>query len=323
MHEITPEMLTAVRKATEEFSRETLVTSGKKVSDRYRSQSGEQKRLHKLQEAAAYAVSRMPATYGAAHFALMQSLLATGINQVRTCLDCGSGTGAVALAVSDVLQTDKMFLLERELSMAEICRRILTEKQSNVVLIENSLLDAELPSCELVTEGYMLVELSEAARPVAIRKMWDAASEMLLLIEPGTPEGFSVIRTARTVLADANAYIAAPCATDICPIGADDWCHFSVRISRDQLHKQIKSGLAPYEDEKFCYVAFTKKDPPSRTKCRILRHPMISPGKISVKMCTPAGTVNRVFTKKDPLWKQVRKLKWGETLEMFPQSGMP
>ena len=322
MHEMTSEMLTAVRKATEEFSREILITSGKMVSDRYRSQSGEQKRLHKLQEAAAYAVSRMPATYGAAHFALMQSLLATRLNQVKTCLDCGSGTGSVALAVSDVLQVEDLFLLEREQSMAKICRRIFAEKHIDATLLEKSLLDAELPLCELVTEGYMLVELSENMRATAIRKMWNAASEMLLLVEPGTPEGFSVIRTARTVLSDENAFIAAPCASDVCPMDRDDWCHFSVRISRNQLHKQIKNGLAPYEDEKFCYIAFSRKKPSDRTRCRILRHPMIFPGKVSVEMCTADGIGNEVFTKKDPLWKQVRKVKWGETLEMFPESGM-
>ena len=321
MHEMTSETQAAIKKATEEFSRDTLISSGKKVSDRYRSQMGERKRLNKLQEAAAYAVSRMPATYGAAHFALTQSLQAAGISQIRTCLDCGSGTGAVALAATDILQPEKLFLLEREPAMAEICRRILDEKQIGPMWLENSLPDAELPSCELVTEGYMLVELPEQARIPAVLKMWDAASEMLVLIEPGTPEGFSVIQTAKKVLAEM-AYLAAPCAADHCPMERDDWCHFSVRISRDQLHKQIKSGSAPYEDEKFCYAAFSRKAPPFRTQCRILRHPLILPGKITAEMCTADGIVQKVFTKKDPLWKRVRKIKWGDSLEMLPDSDM-
>ena len=44
---------------------------------------------------------------------------------------------------------------------------------------------APLPRAGLVVEGYMLGELAEGMRLPAARRLWDAAQEMLILIEPG------------------------------------------------------------------------------------------------------------------------------------------
>lgn len=82
----------------------------------------------------------------------------------------------------------------------------------------------------------------------------------MVLIEPGTPEGYLRIREARGQLIDAGMTVAAPCPHDgTCPIEVgQDWCHFSARVSRSSLHRQVKGGSLPYEDEKFSYVAATR-----------------------------------------------------------------
>src|SRR5690606_8116639 len=61
------------------------------------------------------------------------------------------------------------------------------------------------PRADLVIAAYMLVELPEASLAPAIARLWQAAQGALLLVEPGTPEGFRRIRQARDMLVAAGA----------------------------------------------------------------------------------------------------------------------
>ena len=93
-----------------------------------------------------------------------------------------------------------------------------------------------------------------------------------------------------------------------------DWCHFAVRVQRTKLHKQLKGGDAPYEDEKFCYLALMKTPPAEPCAARVLRHPLIAPGKITLTLCEAGEKKIRTVTKKDPLWKRARKIGAGDGL---------
>ena len=177
--------------------------------------------------------------------------------------------------------------------------------------------DKPLPRAELVCEGYMLGELPEAMRlPVAAR-LWDAAQTMVLFIEPGTPQGFANLRAVRAMLMERGAHIAAPCPAGAgdCPMAGEDWCHFTVRVQRTQLHRALKGGDAPFEDEKFCYLAAMRETPKDACAARVLRHPQIAPGRIGVTLCEGGAIAERTFTKKDTQWKQVRKIAAGDRIE--------
>ena len=313
MHELTQILRKAIEAVSGSYSRETLIESGRTVSERYRMEKGERRRLAKEQEAAAYAVSRMPATYGAAHFALLQGIRAAHITSVESHLDCGAGTGAVVLAAADLLMPKQVYLLEREAAMISVGQSILDACGISGKYYSGNLCDTELPCAELVTEGYVLSELSKEQREKAILNMWHSTGKILVLIEPGTMEGFSIIRNAKEILRENGAFLVAPCVASECPIEENDWCHFSVRVSRSQLHRYIKGGEAPFEDEKFCYAVFTRELLSAESE-RIIRHPMIAAGRISLELCTKNGRKTRVVTKKDPLWKRARKAEWGECL---------
>lgn len=141
----------------------------------------------------------------------------------------------------------------------------------------------------LVIAAYVLNEMHEADRPAALSRLWAATEDALVLIEPGTPEGFRQIKAARDYLLDRGASLLAPCPHEkSCPLPPDDWCHFSCRVARQPLHRQLKGGDAPYEDEKFCYLAFGRAKG-ARVSSRILRHPQIESGKITLQLCTPSG----------------------------------
>src|SRR5262249_58863482 len=72
-------------------------------------------------------------------------------------------------------------------------------------------------------------DLSAAAAEAVIRKAWACAKKFLVVIEPGTPRGFTAVNAARSFLIAGGAEVVAPCPhRKACPMAAaGDWCHFS------------------------------------------------------------------------------------------------
>lgn len=109
----------ALEAVAAEYTRGTLERDARAISEAYRLKTGEGKRLlTRESEAAAYALSRMPATVEAARAALAEALEASGLAP-RTMLDCGAGTGAVTFAADSLLALERATCLEREAA----CRR--------------------------------------------------------------------------------------------------------------------------------------------------------------------------------------------------------
>ena len=103
----------------------------------------------------------------------------------------------------------------------------------------------------------------------------------------------------REKLVKMGAKIIAPCTHEgKCMLEKNDWCHSICRIARTKIHKKLKDGVVPYEDEKFSYMAFSKKEC-KMAEARILRHPKIEPGKITLEVCTKKGIDRIIVTKKN------------------------
>ena len=150
-------------------------------------------------------------------------------------------------------------------------------------------LDGTLPNADLVTAGYVLAELDLAKIPQTARELWRAATAMLVLIEPGTPEGFARIRAARAGLIEEGAHVAAPCTHDKeCPMSGGDWCHFSQRLARSRDHMKVKSASVPFEDERYAYLAVSRA-PLARIQARIVKPPIEQKPAILLSLCDDSG----------------------------------
>ena len=305
-----------------EYELASLTRDAKTISENYRLRTGAGKRLLTREgEAAAYAVSRMPATHAAAQTALSWALETSGLGgEISTLLDCGAGTGAVTWAADGLLALSQVTCLEREAAMRTVGSRLMEsggDALSHALWQEADLIaGGALPEADLVCEGYMLGELEEKHRLTVAKRMLQAAKKMVLFIEPGTPQGFANLAAVRRELAGDHVYVAAPCPAGAkgCPVAGEDWCHFTVRVQRTKLHKQLKGGDAPYEDEKFCCLALCREEPAALCSGRVLRHPLIAPGRITLTLCEAGGVKSRVVTKKDPLWKRARKIGAGDSV---------
>ena len=136
-----------------------------------------------------------------------------------------------------------------------------------------------------------------------------------MIIEPGTPEGFAIIRSLRQELLAVGAYLAAPCPhANECPTPAGDWCHFSERLERTSEHRSTKGGQLGYEDEKYSYVIFSR-EPVALPAARILRHPRKHSGHTEFELCTPEGLKRETISRKQgERFRTAKKAEWGDTL---------
>ncbi len=268
-------------------------------------------------EAFVYAIMRMPATYGAVYTALKNTL--EGINyEIHSVLDIGAGTGAATWAISELLKTNNIRCLEREQVMLELgkafmCKNLkLKDVSWQYIDIVKDNLDIK---ADLVVASYMLNEIKLKERKNVIDKFIKSCNHILLIIEPGTPEGFKNIKEVQKMAIDNGLNLIAPCTFQgVCPLSDSDWCHSTVRMERTKVHKILKDAVLPYEDEKFSYIALSKEQVDS-TGIRILRHPIIEKGRIMLKVCHDGNIEEMVITKKDKeLFKNVKKKRCGDRI---------
>lgn len=274
--------------------------------------------LRDRSDVVAYAAYRMPATFEAVRTALDEFADAAPDWAPNSHVDVGGGTGAATWAVNATWEgtrpvtvldwAEPALALGREIAAANPELKAAEWHRSRI----GAALTIE--STDLVTVSYVLGELTDTDRASVVDAAASAA-QAVVIIEPGTPDGYARVIEARDRLIDAGFRIAAPCPHSAgCPIvPGEDWCHFSARVSRSSLHRQVKGGSLPYEDEKFSYVAATRF-PPVPAPSRIVRKPQIRKGQVLLDLCEPDESLRRdtVTKRHGLLYRAARDAAWGD-----------
>ncbi|MFF5213241.1 small ribosomal subunit Rsm22 family protein [Streptosporangium sp. NPDC000396] len=278
-------------------------------------------------DVAAYAGYRMPATFAAISTALRHTAeMAPGFAP-RTHVDVGGGTGTAIWAATGIWPSlESVAVLEQAPKAIALGKRLAKRAESPAVRDarwEQAVIRGTVtkPPADLVTMSYVLNELPPDTQEGVVRSL-AAQARMVVLVEPGTPAGYARISAARDVLIDQGLSVVAPCPHDhVCPIPRDrDWCHFSVRLNRSALHRQIKVGTLGFEDEKFSYVAASAQ-PWARAANRVLRHPLKRKGLVSMRLCTGGeGVTDEIVSKRHgDAYRMARDVSWGD--EWPPSTG--
>lgn len=303
------------------YSIEQLAQASDALSKRYRDKEVKGKLLMASKDDRnAYLAARLPATYAVIHRVMAELKTRAPLIEISSLLDLGSGPGTALWAVSDIFpEIRKATLVEYNAELIELSQRLMrvgTHPLLNGTKWQRSSLAEDLPfeKHDLVVLSYVIGELTPSVIANLVQRSWQATSQALVIIEPGTPEGFERIRAVRQQLIDLGACMAAPCPHALeCPMPKGDWCHFSERVERSSRHRLTKGGTLGYEDEKYSYVAFTRT-PCVLPNARVLRHPMKHSGHIGVVLCTPEGLVKKTISRKDgDFYKKARKIEWGDT----------
>jgi ribosomal protein RSM22 (predicted rRNA methylase) len=161
---------------------------------------------------------------------------------------------------------------------------------------------------------YALGEIPEPERADVLGRLLAAATGVVVVVEPGTPAGYQRVMVARDALIADGWSVAAPCPHDAdCPMRGRDWCHFSTRVARSALHRQLKGGALAYEDEKFSYVAAARGAVAARCAARIVRHPLTRKGLVSLRLCTTDGLRTQPVAKSaGAAYRAARDASWGD-----------
>ncbi|MFJ5725425.1 small ribosomal subunit Rsm22 family protein [Streptomyces sp. NPDC093149] len=275
--------------------------------------------LRDRSDVAAYAAYRMPATFEAVRAALAALQEAAPDWAPVTHTDIGGGTGAASWAVAGAWEGPRTTVLDwaepalalgRELAALSGVPGLRAAEWRRARIGA----DLDLAPTDLVTISYVLKELTSDVRTGLVDTA-AAAAQAVVVVEPGTPDGYARIIEARDRLIAAGLKVAAPCPhDDACPIEpGTDWCHFSARVSRSSLHRQVKGGSLPYEDEKFSYVVATRfgTEP---VRARVTRKPQIRKGQVLLDLCTRDEALRRATVTKrhGELYRAARDIAWGD-----------
>mgnify|MGYP001086012856 CR=1 FL=1 len=300
-----------------------LALATRALSDRYRAGLPAGSSFIESQaDVSAYAAYRLPATYAAAVATLSALREVWPDWQPRSLLDLGAGLGSGLWAVATLWPgIERMTALDAEARMIATGRELSAAAAHPALRAaewrQANLAQAELDgSFDLTLLAYLLGELEPDAAQQLISRAWSATTGALVVIEPGTPEGFHRIERIRDEVVAFGGYELAPCPYDPSHrVPADDWTHFSVRLPRSRTHRLAKEAALNYEDEKFSYVVLAR-EPPKRTYTRILRHPQVRKGHIYLQLCTPEGIQTIVVSKREgERYSRARKAEWGDIFE--------
>ncbi len=312
----------AIAARLEGVSRQKLAIASSAITEAYRSGAGSKTHVTDDLRVAAYLAARLPATYAAVSAALERLIEHAPDFAPESVLDIGAGPGTASFAAVDALPSlMRSILRDHNRSFLDIARE-LTAASPIEALRDADIGEAELtargalPRADLLIAAYMLVEVAEVALPSLVERFWQSSNEVLLLVEPGTPEGFRRIRLAREWLLEAGAHILAPCTHALtCPMIGEDWCHFSVRLPRSRDHRAIKQADVPFEDERFCYLAVSRQLAAVTADARILAPPHESKPGIAFKLCRDGKVEERFVPTRDKAdYRAVRQLGWGDAV---------
>lgn len=305
-----PALAAAIARKLDRVSRKDLALRAGKMSAAYRAglSSGS---VAMAEDVLAYLLARAPATFAAITAVFSRLCEVVPDFTPQSLLDIGAGPGTASWAAQAIWPgLSTVTMLEPNAVFRGMAQSLLPAAR----MIAGNLSHLK-GGADLVVAAYVLAEQPQSMAGVIATDLWKAAGKALVLIEPGTPQGFARIRDSRAALIAAGAHIAAPCTHDnTCPITGDDWCHFSQRLPRSRDHMALKDAKVPFEDERYSYVVAMPEK--IATGARIIKPPVESKPGITLPLCDETGLRNAFVAGRDKTaYHAVRKLKWGDLLE--------
>lgn len=305
---------------------EQLEAAAARLSAGYRANLTSRQAVPDAYGAAAYAASRMPATYAAVAAALDRLVAARPDFLPKTVLDLGAGPGTASWAAAMAWPSvSSITMVEASADFRKLAADL--ARGGPAVLETASIRAGDITqlagmpegSFDLAVVAYALTELDLAAAERLVVSLVGRVGR-LVLVEPGTPRDYDRLMAVRQSALAAGFRVLAPCPhPGPCPLPSGDWCHTSVRVERSRAHMRLKGGTVPFEDERYAYLVLESAPGVSSRDedgGRILRPPHLSKHDITFSLCRSDGTLGeaRIASRDRAAFKAAGKLDWGDFL---------
>jgi len=314
-------LATALEALAEGRSSRDLTARAQSISALYRSGAPSSQAIRGPEDAFAYALTRMPATYAAVRAALEALAERAPDFAPTTVADLGCGPGTASWAAAAAFPEASTFtLVDGNKALLDLAGVLTAQGPFAVRTQLGELASVAIPAADLVVAAYVLTEMPDPAALALAERLWAASEGVLLIVEPGTPAGWARLMAIRSMLINMGGTVLAPCPHhEACPVIAPDWCHFSQRLPRSRAHRLLKSADAPFEDEKYAYLAVARPTVPvlPGRAARVLAPPVEDKAALSLKLCSPSGALElRRIPKRDKAaYRAVRRADWGDEVE--------
>lgn len=270
------------------------------------------------EDALAYALARLPATYAATATVLAEAARMAPGFAPTSLLDAGAGPGGGSWAAAGTWPSLRQVTwMDSSPPFLDLAWRLAAGTPlADADARRADLTAGDLPRADLVLASYALAEIPAGAQDRVVAALWQATGGVLALVEPGTPAGYARILAARDALIGEGGTILAPCPHHAaCPLAAPDWCHFSVRLARSRDHRLVKAADVPFEDEKFAYVVAARPHLAAAPRApRVLARPRAGKPGIELKLCAEGGLEQRFVPRRDKAaHAAARRLDWGDS----------
>jgi ribosomal protein RSM22 (predicted rRNA methylase) len=314
-------LASAISEQLARYKPAALAAATTQTTARYRGGSPSQRAIPDELAIAAYLAARLPATYAAALEALERLKIARPDFVPYSLIDVGAGPGTASFAACEVFdQLADVQLIDAHSGLRAISRVLCNGSEhaalQHAKIEAGNMISDEIGHADLVIAGYTLVELGETKIGAVAQRLFAAATGALVLIEPGTPDGWRRVMLARNAIIAAGGHVLAPCPHDKpCPLVGSDWCHFSIRVQRSRAHKAAKGADVPFEDEKFMYLVAARDGSGKRPSPRIIAQPHVTKPGIRMKLCDTGEVREVLVPARDRLaTRRSRHLRWGDVL---------
>lgn len=335
-------------RSTAKVPKEQEDFDGSRDSKKIRKANSSAVEPHKLsygpRESVAYAAGVLPSTYAAAKNVMTEISKRMSDFKPRTMLDFGTGPGTAIWAAKEVFGLEKCTGVDLSEDMLRVAERleasIKTDDSKPVEFKRYLAIDNKASKPDLVVSSFTLGDIASAAlQKSTVEQLWALTGDVLVLIDRGTPIGFSNIARARQQILDmedSDAHVVAPCPHDKpCPLMYSPqakpnniWCHFSQRVQRPSFLMKTKHSKFNTEDSKYSYVVLRKGSRPSSQEStmeaqayhwpRLIQPPLKKNGHVVLDTCSTSGEIQRMVIPKSQgkiPYRDARKSMWGD---IFP-----
>ena len=275
----------------------------------------------------AYLALRAPATYAQIYSTLLALKEVLPSWQPKTMLDIGSGPGTGVWAAQNVWpELTEAVCIDRNKEFISLGKYILSQAHIPIVttwqLQDLQRIEETEKQFDLIIVANVLNELNVGDGEKLLGRAFNMCRGMMIVVEPGTPFGSSIVASVAKKFANAGTLLA-PYIENSFVEKKEYWLHFPQRFIRPEFTRRIRQHMrdsslmaSDWEEAKYSYVAISKIPGENTVWGRCVGPVRVQKGFLEVPILTKDEIVQMKVMKRDKeKYAAIKALAWGDLIK--------